>query len=84
MLYAKMESSFFYFNEYCDIPIVSEEQYIAQQNFQKSTQEATLEIVKSGRTEKLVGIEERRNALNEEIDELVLSECFGLTLYFLV
>ncbi|KAI9106007.1 armadillo-type protein [Phlyctochytrium arcticum] len=67
-LYTNLESSFFFFNEYIDIPIVSDEQYEALEAFKAATQEATLEIVKSGKTDKFSALEMRKNDLNDLVD----------------
>ncbi|KAI9005894.1 armadillo-type protein [Gaertneriomyces semiglobifer] len=67
-LYTTLESSFFFFNEYIDIPIVSDEQYEALEAFKAATQEATLEIVKSGKTDKFSQLEMRKNELNDLTD----------------
>ncbi|KAJ3226007.1 hypothetical protein HK099_005713 [Clydaea vesicula] len=67
-LYLEMEESFFFFNDYVDVPIVSEEQYLAFEEFKRSNQEATLEIVKSGKTDKLTSLEEQKDAMNVLLD----------------
>ncbi|KAJ3148056.1 hypothetical protein HDU89_004901 [Geranomyces variabilis] len=67
-LYGNLESSFFFFNEYIDIPIVSDEQYNALEAYKAATQEATLEIVKTGKTDKLSTLSMRRNELNDMVD----------------
>ncbi|KAJ3014030.1 hypothetical protein HKX48_005388 [Thoreauomyces humboldtii] len=67
-LYGDLESSFFFFNEYIDIPIVSDEQYNALESFKAATQEATLEIVKTGKTDKLASLEARKNEMNDMVD----------------
>ncbi|TPX59062.1 hypothetical protein PhCBS80983_g02729 [Powellomyces hirtus] len=67
-LYTDLESSFFFFNEYIDIPIVSDEQYNALEAFKAATQEATLEIVKTGKTDKLSNLSMQRNELNDMVD----------------
>ncbi|KND03924.1 uncharacterized protein SPPG_01373 [Spizellomyces punctatus DAOM BR117] len=67
-LYTNLESSFFFFNEYIDIPIVSDEQYEALEEFKTANQEATLEIVKTGKTDKFSALEIRKNELNDLVD----------------
>ncbi|KAJ3090469.1 hypothetical protein HK102_003650 [Quaeritorhiza haematococci] len=67
-LYEDLENSFFFFNDYIDVPIVSDEQFQALEAFKAASQEATLEVVKSGKTEKLMSLEDKRNELNDMID----------------
>ncbi|KAI8822501.1 armadillo-type protein [Fimicolochytrium jonesii] len=67
-LYNDLENSFFFFNEYIDIPIVSDEQYNALESFKAATQEATMEIVKTGKTDKFTALERRKNELNDAVD----------------
>lgn len=67
-LFAELEDAFFFFNDQIDIPIVSAEQYNAFIEMDAIRQEATNEIVKSGRIDKLTEIEENRNAMNEIMD----------------
>ncbi|KAJ3415514.1 RNA polymerase II associated protein 1 [Chytridiales sp. JEL 0842] len=67
-LYEDLENTFFFFNEYVDVPIVSEEQLQALEGYKSAAQEATLEIVKLGKTDKLSDIDVKRNELNEVVD----------------
>ncbi|KAI8848354.1 armadillo-type protein [Chytridium lagenaria] len=67
-LYLDLESSFYFFNEYIDVPIVSEEQYVALEKYKASTQEATLEMVKSGKLDKLSSLDAQKVEINDVID----------------
>ncbi|KAL2913671.1 hypothetical protein HK105_206831 [Polyrhizophydium stewartii] len=67
-LFLDIERSLYFYNEFVDIPIVSDEQFDSVERHRASAQEATLEIVKSGRTEKLSGMESRRSEMNEAVD----------------
>ncbi|KAJ3313925.1 hypothetical protein HDU76_002509 [Blyttiomyces sp. JEL0837] len=91
-LYVDLENSFYFFNEYVDVPIVSEEQYLAIEAFKASSQEATLEAVKSGKTDKLSGLDAKKTELNDIVDSkseqlrkltiLALHGTSGYGLYF--
>ncbi|KAI8922787.1 armadillo-type protein [Entophlyctis helioformis] len=67
-LYMDIERSFYFFNEFVDIPIVSDEQFESLERYRETTHEATLEIVKSGKTEKLTTLDNRRVEMNESVD----------------
>ncbi|TPX45274.1 hypothetical protein SeMB42_g04067 [Synchytrium endobioticum] len=67
-LLADLESSFFFFDETMDAPIVSEEQYETFEAMRKLSQEATQEVVKSGRVDKLGQLEAKRRELVQVID----------------
>ncbi|KAJ3101339.1 hypothetical protein HDU97_001433 [Phlyctochytrium planicorne] len=67
-LYMDLENSFYFFNEFIDVPIVSEEQFTALEKFKTSTQEATLEMVKSGKTDKLSSLDAQKTEISDVID----------------
>ncbi|TPX30748.1 hypothetical protein SmJEL517_g05768 [Synchytrium microbalum] len=67
-LFADLESSFFFFDETMDAPIVSEEQYQTFEAMKKLSQEATQEVVKTGKVDKLGQLEAKRNELVDVID----------------
>ncbi|KAJ3213498.1 Jouberin [Dinochytrium kinnereticum] len=67
-LYDDLENSFYFFNEFIDVPIVSEEQYVALEKYKTSTQEATLEMVKSGKLDKLSSLDAQKTEVNDVID----------------
>jgi hypothetical protein len=59
-LYFEMEKTFYNHNLFVDVPIISEEQIAALQTLREMSQEAILEVVKSGKTEK-VGLVDSKN-----------------------
>ena len=67
-LYNEIDESFFFFNDYVDVPIISDEQFAALEKLKNEKEEATLEIVKSGKVDKLIELEARKGAINEGID----------------
>ena len=67
-LYADLEKAFFYQNQFADIPLISEEQILVLQELREVTQEAILDIVKSGKTEKVKLIDNRNDQWDGEID----------------
>ncbi|KAJ1344384.1 hypothetical protein BSLG_001041 [Batrachochytrium salamandrivorans] len=67
-LYMDMERSMYFYSEHVDIPIVSAQQFDHLENYRAASQEATLEVVKSGRVEKLSAIESQRSDMNDIID----------------
>ncbi|KAI9141859.1 hypothetical protein BKA69DRAFT_1071625 [Paraphysoderma sedebokerense] len=67
-LYADMERSLFFFNEYSDIPITSDEQYEALESLKLESQEATLEAVRTGQFESFHKFQDKKMAMNEIID----------------
>ncbi|KAJ3116086.1 hypothetical protein HDU96_010461 [Phlyctochytrium bullatum] len=67
-LYQELETSFYFFSDYVDVPIVSEEQFVALQKYKASSQEATLEIVKSGKVDLLSNLEGQKAEIEEIID----------------
>ncbi|KAJ3055066.1 hypothetical protein HK097_011629 [Rhizophlyctis rosea] len=67
-LYTDLENSFFFYSDYIDVPIVSDEQYEALEAFKAAAQDATLEIVKTGKTDKLTSLEAKKNDLNDVVD----------------
>ncbi|KAJ1562766.1 hypothetical protein HK096_003736 [Nowakowskiella sp. JEL0078] len=69
-LYSDLENSLFFFNEYVDVPVISEEQYDALEAFKKFSQEATMEVVNSGKTDKLNSLQEKRHELDVNIDSM--------------
>ncbi|KAJ3041917.1 hypothetical protein HDV00_008426 [Rhizophlyctis rosea] len=71
-LYTDLENSFFFYNDYIDVPIVSDEQYEALEAYKAAAQEATLEIVKTGKTDKLTNLEAKKNDLNDMVDAKVM------------
>ncbi|KAI9207546.1 armadillo-type protein [Polychytrium aggregatum] len=68
-LYSDMESTFYFFSEYVDVPIVSQDQYETLENLRSQSLEATLEIVKSGNTEKLMQLEDKKKDLNTMVEK---------------
>lgn len=67
-LYFDLEKSFYYQNQFADIPIVSDEQITALQDLRDQTQEAILDVIKSGKTEKVKLIDNRNDQWNEQVD----------------
>ena len=67
--------SFYFQNQFADIPIISDEQISALQTLRDSTQEAILDVVKSGKTEKIKLIENRNDQWKEEVDTEVDPMC---------
>jgi hypothetical protein len=74
-----MESTFYFFNDFVDIPITSDEQYDLLQSLKVSTVSSTTEVVQTGKTEKLQQMEKYRNQLNDTIDaDVRQAVCFNL------
>lgn len=71
-LYADLEKAFYFDNQYADIPIISDEQILVLQELRDITQEAILDVVKSGKTEKVNLIENRNDQWNTDVDDLVI------------
>ncbi|RKO84583.1 hypothetical protein BDK51DRAFT_48506 [Blyttiomyces helicus] len=67
-LYSDLEKNFFFFNEFNDVLVVSDEQYEALEAFKAGARDATLEIVKSGKTDKLIALEQSKKELNTMVD----------------
>jgi hypothetical protein len=67
-LYFDLEKSFYFENQFADIPIISDEQISALQSLRDSTQEAILDVVKSGKTEKIKLIDNKNDQWNGEVD----------------
>ncbi|KAJ3128551.1 hypothetical protein HK100_009127 [Physocladia obscura] len=67
-LYSELESSFYFFNEFIDVPIVSEEQYEALEFLKAENQKATLEAVKSGTTERLTALDMKKVAMDDMLE----------------
>ncbi|KAJ8326515.1 hypothetical protein O5D80_005263 [Batrachochytrium dendrobatidis] len=67
-LYMDVERSKYFYNEYADIPIVSDEQFDSIEQYRAAAQEATLDIIKSGKIDKMSGIESKRSEMNESMD----------------
>eukprot|EP00842_Homolaphlyctis_polyrhiza_P003152 jgi/Hompol1/3838/HPOL_003403-RA len=67
-LFTDIERSLYFFNDHVDIPIVSDEQFEGVERLRLQSHEATLEIVKSGKTDKLSKMDGRRIEMNESVD----------------
>ncbi|KAJ3309526.1 hypothetical protein HDV04_005966 [Boothiomyces sp. JEL0838] len=67
-LYFDMEQSFYFANQFADIPIISDEQITAIQELRDLSQEAILDVVKSGKTEKVDLIDNKNDQWNGEVD----------------
>ncbi|KAJ3084110.1 hypothetical protein HDU99_003321 [Rhizoclosmatium hyalinum] len=67
-LYQQLESTFYFFNEFIDVPIVSEEQYEALEALKAENQKATLEAVKSGTTDRLSALDMKKAEMDEMIE----------------
>ncbi|KAJ3318939.1 hypothetical protein HDV06_006928 [Boothiomyces sp. JEL0866] len=67
-LYFDMEQSFYFANQFADIPIISDEQIAAIQELRDLSQEAILDVVKSGKTEKVDLIDNKNDQWNGEVD----------------
>ncbi|KAJ3269686.1 hypothetical protein HDV01_001114 [Terramyces sp. JEL0728] len=67
-LYFDMEQSFYFANQFSDIPIISDEQIAAIQELRDLSQEAILDVVKSGKTEKVDLIDNKNDQWNGEVD----------------
>jgi len=87
-LFSKIEKSLYFFNDYIDIPIVSSEQYNLIEQIKRETQEATLEILKTGNATKLNHFENTKNEFNsimenenEELRKSVIISMFALAIY---
>lgn len=70
-LYADLEKAFYFDNQFADIPIISDEQILVLQELRDITQEAILDVVKSGKTEKVNLIDNRNDQWNTEVDNQV-------------
>jgi hypothetical protein len=70
-LYCEMENSFYYHSQYADIPIISEDQIVALQELRDLSQESILEVVKSGKTEKIALIDSKNDQWNGSMDSNV-------------
>jgi len=87
-LFSKIEKSLFFFNDYIDIPIVSSEQYNLIEEIKRESQDATLEILKTGKATKLNHFENIKNEFNsimenenEELRKSVIISMFALAIY---
>ncbi|KAJ3000336.1 hypothetical protein HDV02_006143 [Globomyces sp. JEL0801] len=67
-LYYDLEKSFYFQNQFIDIPIISDEQIAALQELRDLSQEAILDVVKSGKTEKVGLIDNKNDQWNGEVD----------------
>lgn len=67
-LYDDLESSYFFFNDFADMPITSEEQFLLVESFRLSLSESTSEILKAGTAEKLSAIHNKRKDVNESVE----------------
>jgi hypothetical protein len=91
-LYHELEHSFYFCSQYADIPLLSEEQINDIQELRDLAQEAILDIVKSGKTEKMTLIENRNDQWDGAVDSesdylrrltiLSLHVLSGLGIYF--
>ncbi|KAJ3058037.1 hypothetical protein HDU98_005848 [Podochytrium sp. JEL0797] len=79
-LYLELESKFYFFNEFIDVPIVSEEQYEALEALKAENQKATLEAVKSGTTDRLSALDMKKVEMDEMLENKVRKSSF---IYFL-
>ena len=68
-LYQNMEKAFYFHNQYTDIPLISDEQIQALQDLRDMTQEAILDVVKSGKTEKVKLIDNRNDQWDQDADD---------------
>ncbi len=71
-MFRDVENSLFFFSEYVDMPAVNDEQYDALEALKQASQEATLELVKSGKSDKMAKFEAKKMDLDETIDTQVL------------
>ncbi|KAJ3242402.1 hypothetical protein HDU78_001407 [Chytriomyces hyalinus] len=67
-LYSELESTFYFFNEFVDVPIVSDEQYEALEALKAENQKATLEAVKSGTTDRLSALDMKKVEMDEMLE----------------
>ncbi|KAI9350180.1 armadillo-type protein [Obelidium mucronatum] len=67
-LYMELENTFYFFNEFIDVPIVSEEQYEALEELKAENQKATLEAVKSGTTDRLSALDMKKVEMDEMLE----------------
>jgi hypothetical protein len=67
-LFTSLEDGFFFYNDQLDIPILDEDQYNSLHFFQGERQDAMDEIVKNGRTEKLMELDMKKTAADEMMD----------------
>lgn len=67
-LYFDIEHSFYYCNEFNDIPIISEEQIKVLQELRDLSQEAIFDVVKSGKTDKVNLIDNKNDQWDGEAD----------------
>ncbi|KAJ3208349.1 hypothetical protein HDU82_002587 [Entophlyctis luteolus] len=68
-LFQQLEDSFYFFNEFLDVPITSEEQFVALEALKEERQKATLEAVKSGITERLSALDMKKAELDEILED---------------
>ncbi|KAL7747616.1 hypothetical protein RI367_007057 [Sorochytrium milnesiophthora] len=68
-LYDGLEKSLFFFNEYMDIPITSEDQYTAWEKMKDELQEASMDVMRTGQADRLSRFDERRNASNRTVED---------------
>ncbi|RKP19157.1 hypothetical protein ROZALSC1DRAFT_29212, partial [Rozella allomycis CSF55] len=68
-LFQAMEDSFFFFNEFVDIPVLDEEQFEILEAFKSESMNATNDMVKNNKTEKMNLIIQTRKELDESIDD---------------
>jgi hypothetical protein len=87
-LFTELEDSFFFYNDQVDIPILGADQYNSLLMLQSERQDATDEVVKNGRTEKLVELDVKKTAVDElmdhkavQLDKMVMFALHGLSGY---
>ncbi|ORY35099.1 hypothetical protein LY90DRAFT_704931 [Neocallimastix californiae] len=87
-LFTKIEKSLYFFNDYIDVPIISSEQFNLIEEIKKESQEATLEILKTGKATKLNHFENTKNEFDsilenesEELRKSVTISMFALAIY---
>ncbi|KAI9362464.1 armadillo-type protein [Zopfochytrium polystomum] len=68
-LYLELEETLFFYNDYLDIPITSEEEYGKVQEYKKAKMEATMEIFKLGRSDKMSALDKNKSDLVEILEE---------------
>jgi phosphopantetheine adenylyltransferase len=85
-LFSDLEDGFFFYNDQVDIPILGADQYNSLMAVQRERQDATDEVVKNGRTEKLVEIEGRKSGVDEmmdyksvQLDKMVMFALHGMS-----
>ncbi|KAI8611201.1 armadillo-type protein [Chytriomyces sp. MP71] len=67
-LYQELENTFYFFNEFIDVPVVSDEQYEALEALKAENQKATLEAVKSGVTDRLSALDMKKVEMDEMLE----------------